>query len=270
MNNLARRSDRRVNASALERMAYDVCMLEEWRCCVDDTDMIDMRKCIEDAIDRFSPFQSYVIFSWLCRKCVEILRQDFHASFIVCAIDKEIRSEILEPPMMDHTEERSTERCFWNAEYLPDLEGDACIFLLVSSEKIRLYLRRTSKCHWDMQLLCFLEYRVSLWIFLTRRHISVENEWDIRLQDTCLFSCDRLECIAEHIHMVVGDTRDRRDEWSDDIGGIETTTHSHFYHRVTTLLVTEKEKGYEGTSFEIRERLRIREYHFRVSCELLF
>ena len=50
------------------------------------------------------------------------------------SVDEEIRSEIFEPPMMDHTEQGRADRCFWNAEYLPDLEGDPSISFLMFSE----------------------------------------------------------------------------------------------------------------------------------------
>ena len=53
--------------------------------------------------------------------------------------------------------------------------------------------------------------------------------------------------------MIIGNTRDRRHDGSDDIGRIETTSHSHFYDSVPTSLFTKKKKCNERTSLEVRE-----------------
>lgn len=53
--------------------------------------------------------------------------------------------------------------------------------------------------------------------------------------------------------MIIRYTRDDRENWCDDIGRIESSSHPYFYHRVFTATLSEVEKSKQSTSLIIWE-----------------
>lgn len=99
------------------------------------------------------------------------------------------------------------------------------------------------------------------WKYHSRIHLTgnifenwiliIENHWDSWLDDSSFFECYLFECIAKELHMVIGYTRDDRENRCDDIGRIESSPQPHFDDDIFASLLSKVEKRKEYTLLEV-------------------
>jgi hypothetical protein len=167
-----------------------------------------------------------------------------HPIFVVCPIDEEIGTDILESPVMLDMEKCRLDSRFLQSEKYTCLIGDSRILELMSTEEIGLYISFCREDHWSIPLHRYIfECQI----------VSIEDHRDSWLDDTSFLRGDRLQSIPEVLHMIVGDTRDDREDRSDDIGRIESSSHPYLEDDILAFLITEVEKSEQYTFLIVRE-----------------
>ena len=132
-------------------------------------------------------------------QCFQVFFEFPESCFIMSSFDQKILRQILHTTMMIYMYQCFLDY-FITDSYIPSyLIGDACIFYLVFSEKIRCYFSFFRKYDFRVFLSsnCFESF-----IF------PIQNYWNICFDDSSFFRCDLLETISEELHMVVSYARD--------------------------------------------------------------
>ncbi len=169
---------------------------------------------------------------------IEVYLQFLHSVFIVRSIDEEIRTEVFESAMMIDMEERMFNNGIRDSEVFPRLIGDPSIGYLMLAKHIRHHISRRWK---DDGSIFFVRDRCKSGIR------TIENHGNFWLDNPSFLICDCLECIPEEFHMIIGDARDDREDWHDDIGRIESPSHPYLDDCIFTARVSEIEKRQENT-----------------------
>ena len=125
------------------------------------------------------------------------------------------------------------------------------VFSLIIALQIRFQISFHLRSIYKFRSLCigfFANYIFNQNILITRdyRNIFFDN--------SCFFGCYLLQRFAQNILMVKLDIRNRRNQWSDDIRGIQPSTETYFNNSKIHLVLIKIFKRHDGRKFKKRRQ----------------
>ena len=173
----------------------------------------------------------------------QVYPEFLHPVFIVCSINQKIGEEILEATLMIHRDKCMLYNIYWSSEKKSCLIRNTSIGELMLSDEI---------CS-DFSFFWENNRRV---IFLCYTHegiiFFIENNGNIWFYDASLFSGNLYKSIPKELHVIIRNARNNRENRGDNIGRIESPTHSHLDYRILTSAITKIEKCKHNTLLVIR------------------